>query len=460
MDLTPLTAISPVDGRYAPKTAELQTIFSEYGLIRFRVKVEVEWLKALADCKKVNEVPPLSDKARKYLDSIIVNFNFADAEQVKRIEETTNHDVKAVEYFLKDKVAKNKELKSISEFFHFACTSEDINNLSHALMLREARVGVLTPNLQLIISALIKIAGSTADIAMISRTHGQTASPTTMGKEITVFCYRLQRQLKQLVETEILGKFNGAVGNFNAHLAAYPDIDWPKLSNSFIQGLGLTPNLHTTQIESHDYMAEYFHCLVRINNVLIDFCRDIWGYVSLGYFRQKTIKGEIGSSTMPHKINPIDFENAEGNLGIANCLLTHLAEKLPVSRWQRDLTDSTSLRNTGTALAHCLLAYKACLKGIGKLQINPEAIDNDLGEAWEVLAEPVQTVMRRYGIEEPYEKLKTLTRGQKIDKARLHDFINSLEIPENEKKRLLKLTPASYTGNASRQAKTFKADFN
>lgn len=453
MNLSSLTAISPIDGRYAEKTSELRYIFSEFGMMRFRVQVEINWLQALSFCKLIREVPELSKKAIDTLDNIAINFSEADAVHIKEIEKTTNHDVKAIEYFLKEKIKGNKELEKVSEFLHFACTSEDINNLAHALMLKEAQFNILIPILKQLDLAMTEIAHSNANIPMLSRTHGQPASPTTLGKEIAVFVHRLRRQAKHFSEVEILGKFNGAVGNFNAHFSAYPDIDWPVVARQHVEGLGLTWNACTTQIEPHDYMAEYFHALIRINTVLVDFCRDIWGYIALGYFRQKTVTGEIGSSTMPHKINPIDFENAEGNLGIANSMLSHLAEKLPVSRWQRDLTDSTSIRNNGTAIAYSLLAYKACLKGISRLEVNETAIAADLENAWELLAEPVQTVMRRYGIDQPYEKLKELTRGHQIDKKSLHAFINKLDIPKQEKQRLLDMTPAGYTGNASVQAK-------
>lgn len=453
MEFSSLTAISPIDGRYAGKTAELRPVFSEYGMMRYRVLVEIEWLKTLSENTRIPEVPTLGETARKALDKIATGFSERDALRIKAIEAATNHDVKAVEYFLKEKIKRNQELAGVSEFFHFACTSEDINNLSHALMLKEARTTILLPNLNGIIQALTQLAHNHAKIAMLSRTHGQTATPTTLGKEMAVFVHRLRRQLKQLKQVEILGKCNGAVGNYNAHLAAYPGVDWPRISKQFVQGLGLVWNPYTTQIESHDYMAEYFHALTRINTILIDFSRDVWGYISLGYFRQKTVKGEIGSSTMPHKVNPIDFENAEGNLGIANALLTHLAEKLPISRWQRDLTDSTSIRNMGAAIGHSLLAYKSCLKGIDKLEADKVMIRQDLDYAWEVLAEPIQTVMRRYGIKQPYEKLKALTRGQAIDQHLLHSFIKKLVIPEREKKRLLAMTPAGYIGNAAEQAK-------
>ncbi len=456
MNLTPLTAISPLDGRYGDKTAELRPIFSEYGLMRFRVLVEIRWLQALSDHSDITEVAALTDTARNLLNDITDNFSEADALRIKEIESTINHDVKAVEYFIKEKIAGDSTLEAISEFIHFACTSEDINNLSHALMLKESHEQVIRPMLVNMIDAIITLTVKYADQAMLARTHGQTASPTTLGKEMGVFAHRLKRQLSQLDAINFLGKTNGAVGNFNAHLSAYPDVDWPTLSKSFVENLGLEWNPHTTQIESHDYMAEYFQALSRSNTILIDFCRDIWGYISLAYFKQKTIAGEIGSSTMPHKVNPIDFENAEGNLGLSNCILTSLAEKLPISRWQRDLTDSTTIRNNGTGIAYALLAYKSCLKGISKLETNPHVLANDLDNAWEVLAEPVQTVMRRYGIEKPYEKLKDLTRGTTINAEILHGFINTLEIPEHEKQRLLELTPASYIGNASQQAKSFE----
>ncbi len=457
MNLTNLTAISPLDGRYGDKTAELKPIFSEYGLMRFRVQVELRWLQALANQPDIQEVPSLSDEANTLLNGITDNFSETDALRIKEIESTTNHDVKAVEYFIKEKMTGNKELEAVSEFIHFACTSEDINNLSHALMLKEGHELVMRPALGDIINAITALTVKYADQSMLARTHGQIASPTTMGKEMGVFAHRLNRQLSQLDKINFLGKMNGAVGNFNAHLSAYPDVDWPELSKSFVEDLGLQWNPHTTQIESHDYMAEYFQAMSRFNTILIDFCRDVWGYISLGYFKQKTIEGEIGSSTMPHKVNPIDFENAEGNLGLSNCILTYLAGKLPVSRWQRDLTDSTTIRNNGSGLAYALLAYKSCLQGISKLETNPDVIANDLECAWEVLSEPVQTVMRRYGVEKPYEKLKDLTRGQTINAEILHQFINSLDIPETEKKRLLKLTPADYVGNASQQAKMFSA---
>jgi adenylosuccinate lyase len=425
--------------------------------MRFRVLVEIRWLQALAVHNDIEEVPALSDEANTLLNNISDNFSETDSLRIKEIESTTNHDVKAVEYFIKEKIAGNEELEKVSEFIHFACTSEDINNISHALMLKESHDSIMRPALMDIINATTVLTVKYADQAMLARTHGQTASPTTLGKEMGVFAHRLNRQLTQLDEIDFIGKANGAVGNFNAHLSAYPDVDWPTFSKSFVEGLGLQCNPHTTQIESHDYMAEYFQAMSRFNTILVDFCRDIWGYISLGYFKQKTIAGEIGSSTMPHKVNPIDFENAEGNLGLSNCLLNHLAEKLPVSRWQRDLTDSTTIRNNGTGIAYALLAYKSCLKGISKLETNPDVLASDLDSAWEVLAEPVQTVMRRYGIEKPYEKLKELTRGQSINAEILHNFISSLDIPEVEKDRLLKLTPATYIGDASEQAKSFSS---
>jgi len=457
MELNSLTAISPVDGRYGNKTNALRNIFSEYGLIRYRVIVEIRWLQKLANLKEVNEVPVLGKSANDELEAIINGFSMADAQAVKDIEKITNHDVKAVEYFLKEKFSSNPELNAIAEFLHFACTSEDINNLCHALMLRDANIEHIIPLANDIISSLAELADKYASQPMLARTHGQAASPTTLGKEIAIFVHRLQRQQQHLIKIRMCGKFNGAVGNFNAHLAAYPDVDWMAVSREFVESLDLNWNPHTTQIEAHDYMAEYFHALVRYNTILTDFCRDIWGYISLGYFRQKTIAGEIGSSTMPHKVNPIDFENAEGNLGIANALLSHLAEKLPISRWQRDLTDSTSIRNIGTGIAHCLIAWQSCLKGIQKLEVNTAPISADLDNTWEVLAEAVQTVMRRYGVEKPYEKLKELTRGQAVTRQTMTAFINSLAIPNTEKQRLLELTPEKYTGNAADQTQAIVA---
>ncbi len=454
MELTALTAISPIDGRYADKTADLRPIFSEYGLIRHRVQVEVRWLQALTRYPGILEVPLLSEHAIHTLDGLVEHFNLADAQRVKNIERITNHDVKAVEYLLKEKIAGNAELEAVSEFIHFACTSEDINNLAYALMLREARTQILLPELSGIIDAITRLAHQHSDQPMLARTHGQPASPTTLGKEMANVAYRLKRQRAQLAAVPLLGKINGAVGNYNAHLAAYPEMDWEEFARRFVtEDLGLDWNPYTIQIEPHDYMAEFFHAVMRANTVLVDFCRDLWSYIAIGYFRQKTVAGEIGSSTMPHKVNPIDFENAEGNLGVANALLDHLAAKLPVSRWQRDLTDSTVLRTLGVGLAHSLVAYQSCLKGIGKLEVNAAALDADLDDNWEVLAEPIQTVMRRYGIEQPYEQLKALTRGQRVDRETLRAFIADLAIPDEAKQRLLAMTPATYTGNAATQAR-------
>ena len=452
MELNSLTAISPVDGRYGDKTEELRPIFSEYALIKYRVIIEIRWLQQLADMKKIREAPPLSTAANRKLEAIINTFSIQDAESVKQIEKTTNHDVKAVEYFLKEKFEGNNELNKLSGFLHFACTSEDINNLCHAMMLRDANTAYIVPLCGKLIVELAKLAKRHAGLAMLARTHGQPASPTTLGKEIAVFVHRLDRQYREIANARMYGKFNGAVGNFNAHLAAYPDIDWNTVSRTFVKSLDIAWNPHTTQIESHDYMAEYFHALSRFNTILTDFCRDTWGYISLGYFRQKTRAGEIGSSTMPHKVNPIDFENAEGNLGVSTALLNHLAGKLPVSRWQRDLTDSTSIRNAGLAIAYTVIALESCLKGTAKLEANPEALRADLVGSWELLAEAVQTVMRRYGIDQPYEKLKKLTRGQKVTQKSMKQFINTLDIPKQEKQRLLALTPERYTGNAKEQA--------
>ncbi len=452
MELSALTAISPIDGRYQNKTDALRPIFSEYGLFRFRVQVEIEWLKALANHSGIKEIAPFSKKSLSILDKIKNDFSVADAKAIKKIEKTTNHDVKAVEYFIRDRIITNKALKEASQFIHFACTSEDINNLSHALMLKEARDVVLLPKLDETISVLKSLTNKYAKTPMLSRTHGQTASPTTLGKEIGVYVHRLSRQKKQLEKIELLGKMNGAVGNFNAHLSAYPKVNWMSLSKNFVTGLGLDWNPHTTQIESHDYMAEYFHVLSRANTILIDLSRDIWSYISLGYFKLKLKKGEIGSSTMPHKVNPIDFENAEGNLGMANSIFEHLAQKLPVSRWQRDLTDSTVLRNMGVGIAHTLIALDSSLKGLSKLDINPAALDQDLQQSWEVLAEPIQTVMRRYGIDNAYEQLKELTRGQNINQETLRVFIEQLDIPKDAKARLQQLTPQNYIGNAEGQA--------
>lgn len=453
MDLSALTAVSPIDGRYGGKTAALRDVFSEYGLIKRRVLVEVRWLQCLAAHEGIPEVPALSPSATQLLEDIVDNFAEVDARRIKDIEATTNHDVKAVEYFLKERFAGNAELEAVAEFVHFACTSEDINNLSHALMLRDGVDGVLRPEMDKVVKALIAIAKDAAEAPMLSRTHGQTASPSTMGKEIANVVARLQRQLKQVDRVEYLGKINGAVGNYNAHFSAYPDVDWQANAEAFVTSLGLTWNPYTTQIEPHDYMAELFDAIARFNTILLDFDRDIWGYISLGYFKQKTVAGEVGSSTMPHKVNPIDFENSEGNLGLANALFGHLAAKLPVSRWQRDLTDSTVLRNMGVGAGYSLIAYQASLKGIGKLQLNEARLAEDLDNSWEVLAEPIQTVMRRYGIDKPYEKLKELTRGQDMSKAVIQAFVSKLDIPEKARDELLALTPAAYIGNAVSQAK-------
>jgi len=454
MQLSSLTAVSPIDGRYAGKTAALRPIFSEFGLIRFRAQVEVRWLQRLAAHTGIPEVAPFSAEANALLDKLATEFSVEQAQRVKDIECTTNHDVKAIEYLLKEEVADLPELAAVSEFIHFACTSEDINNLSHALMLREGRDQVLLPLMRQIAGEIRALAHRFADVPMLSRTHGQPASPTSLGKELANVVYRLERQIEQIAAVRPLGKINGAVGNYNAHLSAYPDVDWEANARTFIEGdLGLTLNPYTTQIEPHDYIAELFDAIARFNTILIDFDRDIWGYISLGYFKQKTVAGEIGSSTMPHKVNPIDFENSEGNLGIANAILQHLASKLPISRWQRDLTDSTVLRNLGTGLAHGVIAYEATLKGISKLELNAARIAEDLDACWEVLAEPVQTVMRRYGVANPYEKLKELTRGKGISASALQDFIDGLEIPEAAKAELRQLTPAGYIGNAAEQAR-------
>ena len=454
MQLSSLTAVSPVDGRYAGKTSALRPIFSEFGLIRCRVQVEVRWLQRLAAHPGVPEVAPFSAEANALLNQLAETFQVEQAERVKEFERTTNHDVKAVEYLIKEQVKQLPELAKVNEFIHFACTSEDINNLSHALMLREGRDTVLLPLMRQLAEAVRALALAHADVPMLSRTHGQPASPTTLGKELANVVYRLERQIAQVEAVPLLGKINGAVGNYNAHLSAYPDVDWEANAREFIEGdLGLSWNPYTTQIEPHDYIAELFDAVARFNTILIDFDRDIWGYISLGYFKQRTVAGEIGSSTMPHKVNPIDFENSEGNLGIANALLQHLASKLPISRWQRDLTDSTVLRNLGVGFAHSVIAYEASLKGIGKLELNEARIAEDLDTCWEVLAEPIQTVMRRYAIENPYEKLKELTRGKGISPDALQAFIDSLEIPAEAKAALRKLTPANYIGNAAEQAK-------
>ncbi|MBA5248413.1 MAG: adenylosuccinate lyase, partial [Gammaproteobacteria bacterium] len=445
----------PIDGRYFDKTKTLSPIFSEFGLIKYRVLIEVKWLQAMSEIDGIGEVPAFSKEASDFLVEIATNFSEADAQAVKDIERTTNHDVKAVEYFLKEKIKDNAELNAVSEFFHFACTSEDINNLSHALMLIDGRA-VMLEQMRNILSLMTHLAKDNAAIPMLSRTHGQTASPTTVGKEMANFAYRLKRQIKHLESVKVMGKFNGAVGNFNAHISAYPALDWQHISQTFIEDLGVNYAVYTPQIETHDYMAEYFHSINRFNTILIDFCRDVWGYISLGYFKQKTIAGEVGSSTMPHKVNPIDFENGEGNLGVANALNTHLADKLAISRWQRDLTDSTVLRNLGVSCAHCLVAYASIAKGIGKLETNEAKLLEDLNRSWEVLAEPIQTVMRRYGIDEPYEKLKALTRGQTINAQVLAEFVKDLDMPEAAKKALSELTPMNYTGDAEKLAKQLK----
>ena len=447
-----LTSISPIDGRYSAKTGSLKRIFSEYGLIKYRLLVEVRWLEAMSKNSQIPEVPEFSLKSKNVLSNIVDNFSLEDAKVIKEIEKTTNHDVKAVEYYLKEKVSSTPELQNVNEFIHFACTSEDINNLSHALMLEDGRQ-VLLDEMRKTLNLITDLAKDNADVAMLSRTHGQTASPTTLGKEMANFSYRLMRQIEQLKEVKIMGKFNGAVGNFNAHISAYPNLDWPNTSKNFIESLGINYAPYSSQIETHDYIAEYFHALNRFNTILIDFCRDVWGYISLGYFTQKTIEGEVGSSTMPHKVNPIDFENAEGNLGLAIAIGEHFATKLPISRWQRDLTDSTVLRNLGVSCAHCLISYTSISKGISKLEVNQDKLIDDLNEAWEVLAEPIQTVMRRYGVKNPYEKLKSLTRGKKIDAKILADFIGSLDIPEDAKEELRKLTPMNYIGDAIKLAR-------
>ncbi|MFP3342001.1 adenylosuccinate lyase [Halomonas sp. SIMBA_159] len=451
MQLSALTALSPVDGRYGAKAAALREHFSEFGLIRARVIVEVRWLQRLAEHGQIVEVPPLSAEATAFLEQLIRDFSVDDAERIKEIERTTNHDVKAVEYFLKEKIAGQAELNAVTEFIHFACTSEDINNLSYGVMLADGLKAML-PTMHEVADEIAKLAIAHAGQPMLSRTHGQTASPTTLGKEMANVAYRLKRQLKQIESVEILGKINGAVGNYNAHLTTYPDIDWEANASTFVEGLGLSFNPYTTQIEPHDYIAELFDAICRYNTILIDFDRDVWGYISLGYFKQRTVEGEIGSSTMPHKVNPIDFENSEGNLGLANAVMSHLAQKLPISRWQRDLTDSTVLRNLGVGLAYGLIGYHASLKGISKLEANPSRLAEDLDNSWEVLAEPIQTVMRRYGIEKPYEKLKELTRGKRIDQAGFAAFIDTLELPETVKNELKALSPASYIGNAKAQA--------
>ena len=448
-----LLAISPLDGRYKSKCEDLAPYFSEFALMRYRVLVEVRWLQKLSEHDQIHELQAISARGLEYLDDLIENFTIADAQRIKAIEATTNHDVKAVEYFIKEKFKDNAELSDQLEFVHFACTSEDINNLAYALMLRDGRDKVMLDQMREIENQLAQLANDFADQPMLCRTHGQPASPSTIGKEFANVVHRLRRQIAQIESNEILGKINGAVGNYNAHLAAYPGLDWQATAKEFVEGLGLSWNPYTTQIEPHDYVAELFAAVCRFNTVLIDFDRDIWAYISLGYFKQRTVAGEVGSSTMPHKVNPIDFENSEGNLGIANAIMTHLCEKLPISRWQRDLTDSTVLRNIGTGLAHSLIAYRATMKGIGKLELNAQAIDDDIDSSWEILAEPIQTVMRRYRIEKPYEKLKELTRGKQIDQRSVQNFVQSLTIPEAAKQELLQLTPRKYLGNAVEQAR-------
>ena len=450
--LSPLTAISPVDGRYGSKTAPLREIASEYGLVRYRVAVEVRWLRALAQCPEFDALAPLGEEAEGFLDDLASNFSLDDARRVKAIERGTNHDVKAVEYFIRERIAASDELAGARELVHFACTSEDVNNLAYALMLSDARAQVLLPAMRALVETIRGLAHAHAGAAMLSRTHGQPASPTTAGKEMSVFAARLERQLEAFASVPVMGKLNGAVGNYNAHVSACPEVDWHRVSREFVEGLGLTWNSHTTQIEPHDATAELFHALARFNRVVLDLCRDVWAYVSLGYFRQRPVAGETGSSTMPHKVNPIDFENAEGNVGIANAILDHLAAKLPVSRLQRDLSDSTAQRNLGVGLAHSLIAYDSCLKGLGKLALDEAALARDLAEAWELLAEPIQTVMRRHGIENSYERLKALTRGRAVDRGTLARFIESLAIPRAEKEALLDLTPAKYVGAAERLA--------
>ncbi len=456
MELSSLTAISPVDGRYSDKVTPLRTIFSEFGLMKFRVEVEIRWLQKLSECPQIKEIPAFEQAVNTFLEQIIATFSASDAARIKEIERTTNHDLKAVEYFLKERVAEVPALRAVSEFIHFACTSEDINNLAYALMLETARRNILLPCWNQITDALEYLAVKYRDIPLLCRTHGQPATPSTMGKEMANVAYRCKRQLHQLRRIEILGKINGATGNYNAHMAAYPDIEWHKLSKAFVNSLGITWNPYTTQIEPHDYIAELFDCIVRFNTILIDFDRDMWGYIALNHFKQKTVAGEVGSSTMPHKVNPIDFENSEGNLGLANAIMTHLAGKLPVSRWQRDLTDSTVLRNLGVGISYAMIAWQATIKGMTKLEVNQANLLKELDNNWEVLAEPIQTVMRRYGIEQPYEKLKTLTRGRRIDASGLHAFIDGLALPEDEKLRLKKLTPANYIGYAAKMVDYLK----
>ena len=455
MEYAPLTAISSVDGRYARHTEALRDFFGEFGLIRYRVQVELAWFQALAGHPEMPEFPALSPEANTLIESLLADFDIGDARRVKEIESQTNHDVKAVELFLKERFDQHRELRALSGFLHFACTSEDINNLAYALLIRDARDSVLVPLHAQIDNRLLRLTAELADLPMVSRTHGQIASPTTLGKELANFLARLRRQSEQIAAIAPLGKFNGAAGNFNAHLVSNPDLDWPGISRHFVHSLGLEYNPYTTQIEPHDWMAELFHALCRYQSVMLDLCRDVWGYISLGYFGQKVNEGEVGSSTMPHKVNPIDFENAEGNLGIANALFGHLAAKLAVSRWQRDLSDSTALRATGTAFGHAVIACRSLLKGLEKLEARPDRLAADLDGAWELLAEPIQTVMRRYRLDQPYEQLKALTRGKAVSRETLHEFIRGLEIPETAREALLALTPSDYTGNAADMARRF-----
>lgn len=453
MELSTLTAISPLDGRYGDKTESLRAIFSEFGLIRHRLQVEIHWFKTLASLNQLPELPPLSKHAQQILESMLENFGLQEAQRVKNIERTTNHDVKAIEYFIKERISGVPELAQLSEFIHFACTSEDINNLAYGLMLRSARAQIILPALDDVIAALVQLAHRHAADAMLARTHGQAATPTTLGKEIANVVHRLRRQREQLAAVTLLGKMNGAVGNYNAHYAAYPYIKWDEVAKNFVESLGLDWNPYTTQIEPHDSIAEFCDVLARINTILIDFSRDVWGYVSIGYFKQRSVASEVGSSTMPHKINPIDFENAEGNLGLANALLNHFSAKLPVSRWQRDLSDSTVLRNLGPAIGYCLLSFQSLHKGLNKLECDKTRLAADLANNWDVLAEAIQTVMRRYGIPEPYEKMKALTRGKAIDQGQLADFIRSLALPEAAKDALLAMRPSDYVGTAVEQAR-------
>ena len=450
LELSPLTSVSPIDGRYAATTAQFRTSASEYGLIYHRALVEVRWFQFLAAHPGIIELPPLPDVSSAVVEGLVANFSIEDALRVKELEKTTNHDVKAIEYFVKEKFAASGDAHLIrhAEFVHFACTSEDINNLSHGLILKAIREELLEPTVGQIIEQISIMARQYAAIPMLSRTHGQVASPTTMGKELANVVARMRRQAEQIKEVSILGKLNGAVGNYNAHVAAYPDLNWLEISEEFVVSLGLTWNSYTTQIEPHDYIAELFHATTRFNTILLDFNRDIWAYISIAYFRQRRIEGETGSSTMPHKVNPIDFENSEGNLGIANAILGHLAEKLPISRWQRDLTDSTVLRNLGSGFAYSMIAYQSCLKGMSKLELNQSALADDLEGSWEVLAEPIQTIMRKYGIEEPYEKLKALTRGQTLGQARIESMIEDLDLPDTAKAQIRSISPANYIGAA------------